>query len=278
MRILVLGGTGYVGSKLVEKIVDGNDVYCAVRPSSNTEKIRTAGAKIISVDSLEGLPETIDIFVNLSCKYVNNSTHSSEIIESNLCVPLKVLLRCLDLGVKKIITIGTGLPDSFNEYAFTKRMFSEYGYWLTEKHSELAFYNVKLESYYGPDEPPDRFIPDVIDKLKRNEPVELTEGTQKRDFIHIDDVIYGLQKMIFYTNINGYHDVPMGTGEVPTIRELADYLKEVCDSSSNLMYGAIPMRIGEPDSVVDIEKMKKYGFEPSINWKEGFRAICKVRK
>lgn len=278
MKILVLGGTGYVGSKLIEKITDGNDVYCAVRQTSNTERIRAFGAKIITADSLEGLTGSIDVFVNLSCKYANYSTCNSEIIESNLCAPLKVLSRCLNLGVKKVITIGTGLPDDFNEYSFTKKMFSEYGYWLTKKHSELAFYDVKLESYYGPDEPLDRFIPSVIDKLKRNEPIKLTEGTQKRDFIHIDDVICGLQNMIFHTDINGYHDIPLGTGDDPTIRELVDYLKVACDSSSNLMYGAIPMRIGEPDSVADIEKMKKYGFEPIINWKEGFRAMCKVKK
>jgi nucleoside-diphosphate-sugar epimerase len=45
MRILFLGGTGYVGSKLIEEIIDGNDIYCAVRPTSDTERIRKAGLK-----------------------------------------------------------------------------------------------------------------------------------------------------------------------------------------------------------------------------------------
>ncbi len=230
------------------------------------------------VDSLEGIPGPIDVFVNLSCKYVNNSWGESGIIESNLCAPLRVLSRCLEIGVEKVITVGTGLPDNFNEYTQTKKQFSDYGRWLTEKHTKLSFYNIKLETYYGPDEPSGRFIPNVIEKLKMDESVELTEGTQKRDIIHIDDVLRNLKSMIFHANEEGYHDVPLGTGNAPTIREITAYLKKVCSSRSDLMYGSVPMRPGEPDSVADVELMKRYGIKTEIHWKDGLKSVCEARR
>lgn len=277
MRILVLGATGYVGTKLIDHIICGNEVYCAVRSTSDIRNIRKAGAEIVPVESLNGLPSSLDVFVNLSCKYMGNSKCSNDIVESNLCVPLRVLSKCVDIGVRKVVTIGTGLPDNFNEYTYSKKMFSDYGRWLTHGRTELSFYNVKLETYYGPDEPAGRFIPSVIGKLKTGEPVKLTEGTQKRDIIHIDDVVCNLKRMILDIDELGYHDIPLGTGDSPTIREIIDYLKRACGSHSDLMYGAVPMRPGEPNSVADIEQMRKYGIEAKINWKDGLKSICEAK-
>ncbi len=209
---------------------------------------------------------------------MKNSECSNDIVESNLRAPLRVLPKCVDIGIKKVVTIGTGLPDGFNEYTYTKKMFSDYGRWLTDKYRGLSFYNVKLETYYGSDEPSGRFIPDVIGKLKTGEPVKLTEGTQKRDLIHVDDVVRNLRRMIFDIDKSGYHDIPLGTGDAPTICEITDYMKMVCDSQSDLMYGAVPMRPGEPDSVADVELMRRYGIETEINWKDGLRTMCEVRR
>ena len=137
---------------------------------------------------------------------------------------------------------------------------------------------MKLETYYGPDEPSGRFIPSVVRKLMADEPVKLTEGTQKRDIIHIDDVVHNLKRVIFDIDESGYHDIPLGTGDAPTIREITDYLKRVCNSRSDLIYGAIPMRPGEPDSVADVELMRRYGIKTEINWKDGLRSMCEVRR
>jgi hypothetical protein len=38
------------------------------------------------------------------------------------------------------------------------------------------------------------------------------------------------------------------------------------------------MRPGEPDSVADVELMKLYGIEAKINWKDGLRTMCEVRR
>ena len=50
--------------------------------------------------------------------------------------------------------------------------------------------NLQLEHIYGENDSKDKFIPSLIDKLHNKEKfIELTEGTQKRDFIYVKDVV-----------------------------------------------------------------------------------------
>lgn len=91
-------------------------------------------------------------------------------------------------------------------------------------------------------------------------------------------MVRNLKRVIFDIDEPGYHDIPLGTGDAPTIREITDYLKRACSSQSDLMYGAIPMRPGELDSVADVELMRRYGIKTEINWKDGLRSMCEARR
>lgn len=270
MKIIVLGGTGYLGSRFVRKLSEENDLYCIVRKSSDTSRIEKCRVRLVYADDIGRLPPA-DIFVNFSCNYAKKPGCEENVIESNLCTPLKVFQTCLNNGLGKTVTIGTGLPDSFNIYSFTKSLFAEYGKWVCEHEVGHTFFNVRLENYYGPGEPSDRFLPYVVRKLYNNETIELTEGIQKRDLIHIDDVVSNLMHIVFKTDVRGFHDVPLGTGADPTIREVVEYLKEITESDSELMFGAVPMRAGEPDSKADQALMSRYGLKTEIDWKDGMK-------
>ena len=53
----------------------------------------------------------------------------------------------------------------------------------------LRFFKV-----YGEGEAPHRLLPSLVAGLARRERVPLSEGTQVRDFIHVDDVVAGLHR------------------------------------------------------------------------------------
>ena len=67
-----------------------------------------------------------------------------------------------------------------------------------------------------------------------------------------------------------YVQVPLGSGEGVSIRNLIEYLKTITKSSSYLGFGEIEKRRNEPDSVADKNIMKKYGVEIKYDWKKGF--------
>ena len=57
---------------------------------------------------------------------------------------------------------------------------------------------------YGADEPKNRFIPDLIGKMLRGEAVNVTEGTQHRDIIAVDDIINAIIAII-HSELHCYH-------------------------------------------------------------------------
>lgn len=274
MRIGIFGGTGYLGSKLIRLLSNDNEIVCIKRKTSMIESISDIpDVSFVDIEDLERYNIKMDVLINTACMYQKNNAKPSDIYESNLFSPIKVFEWGLSNNVRRIITTDTGLPDSYNDYSFSKKMLREYGGFISER-DECAFINISLENYYGADEPRSRFIHATIDKLKCDMPVDLTEGSQKRDFIHIDDVVKSYQH-ILNLDLNGFHNIPLGSGEAPSIREVISYLKDEIRSKSVLNFGKVKHDFVEPDCCADRAVMKKYSLPPMMDWRDGFGELIK---
>ena len=274
MNILVLGGNGYLGSKVTHKLVErGYSVVCTKREKSNLARLTDIEKEIRFIPATETAVRTafenkeFEWVLNLVCNYGKDTVLYETVIESNILFPLTVLNIATQNLTKNFLTIGTGLPDDLNMYSFTKSKFSDFGRFYSEKHN-VNFINMKLEMFYGADEPKDRFIPSCIYKMLNDEDVKLTKGTQRRDIVSIYDVVEAIMFVIDY-GLKGFHELPVGTGEAPEIRDLMGYIKDVTNSNSNLKFGAIPMRNGEQDCIADSQIMTNMGFEYRYPWKKG---------
>ncbi len=277
MRIFVCGGTGYVGRRLVHRFIElGYEVCCIIREeadcfSEDIERLSYCKNDEESIYS-EMSKNRYDCVVNLVCSYQTKDALYGDIIESNLTFPLMVLNNAVRCRISNFITIGTGLPEDFNMYSFAKKRFADFGKFYCNKHN-INFFELELQMIYGPGEPKNRFLPSSIEKMRNGEDVKLTIGTQKRDIIHIDDVINVIECIINQNVCKGYHSISVGTGDAPTIREIIEYVHELLSSESELLFGAIPMREDEPDCVADIDAMKKMGIYVRYSWKEGLKKM-----
>lgn len=204
MNMLILGANGYLGSKVVHALNHrGVSLVCTKREKSSLVRL----SDLLDDKRIKFIPATVeaiesalqytyfDWVLNIACNYGRCNGLYDSVVESNIEFPLKVLDKAVEYGTGKFLTIGTGLPDRFNMYSFSKKMFSEFGKFYAEKH-KIDFYNMKLEMFYGSDEPRERFIPSLIyDMLLGNE-VNVTVGTQHRDIISVDDVEDAILKII----------------------------------------------------------------------------------
>lgn len=131
--------------------------------------------------------------------------------------------------------------------------------------------------FYGDDEPENRFLVSGCHKMLAGETVLLTEGTQRRDIIHIEDVCAAI-KLLLNADMAGFHNIPVGSGCGVSIRRLLEYMQDVLGSESKLDFGAIPSRKNEPDCIADISILNSLGYELKYPWEKGIEYFCKEIK
>lgn len=280
MNVLILGGNGYIGSKVTSEIVKaGHQVVCTKRASSNLSRLSDIE------DAIKWIPATIesvvsamqytafDYVLNMACNYGRSKLLYDSVIESNIEFPLKVLNAAVESGTKHFITIGTGLPDNFNMYSFSKKMLGEFGQFYVEKH-DIDFNSLLLEMFYGADEPQSRFIPSIIVRMIKGDEVDTTIGTQHRDLISSNDIVKAIM-MVFNSTPKGYNEISVGTGVAPTISEIVDYILEQTGKKSKVNKGAVPTRKNEPDCVANTTFIKTLGSWEPVDWKNGISQMIK---
>lgn len=276
-NILVLGGNGYLGSKIINELLSNDNVFCTVKSGEGLNLLQQKqNIHIISddIDEIKNviLSNEIDVLINTVCCYERNGIALTDVINANLVFPILIISFAIENCVKRIITIDTSLPKNVNLYSMTKKTVAEIGEYYCDNYQNLIFYNVLLENFYGKDEPKNRFLHIMVDKLKKNEPLDLTSGTQRRDFIYIDDALSAFNILVNNDDV-GYHNVPVGTGEGPTIKDVICYLKEIIGSESALRFGAVVSRKNEPDCIADSSYLAKYGFKIKYPYRVGLKEI-----
>ncbi len=286
MSILILGANGYLGSKIVHILAKRNlPLVCTKREKSNLSRLDD----LLSDGRIQMIPasseaveaalqyDEFEWVLNIACNYGRSNVLYDSVIEANIVFPLEVLNKAVQKGVKKFLTIGTGLPGDLNMYSFSKKVFSEFGSFYAEKH-HIGFYNMKLEMFYGSDEPKDRFIPSLILDMLSGKEVNVTLGTQHRDFVAVEDVVTAiLQVMDFMQGggQGGYQDIPVGTGIAPAMSEVVSFIWNETGRKSKINWGAAAMRDKEPDCFADTDILSSMGEWSPVFWKDGLRRMIR---
>ncbi|WP_281637365.1 NAD-dependent epimerase/dehydratase family protein [Flavobacterium marginilacus] len=283
--VVITGATGYLGFKFLEKILEVKSSICVVkRETSDILKISSLCKNIkfyntdeVSLDKMFK-ENDVDMIIHFATLYGRKNESIFQIKEANLDFPLLLLKYGIEHNVKYFINTGTSLPYLTNQYSLFKNQFSEC---LQFFSSKIITLNILLEHFYGPDDDDSKFISSMIYRMKNNMlDIELTEGTQLRDFIFIDDVISAYLCLI--NNINkfsGFNILPLGSGEVFTIRRIVETIKDVSGSNSNLLFGKIPMRENELlCSDADISKFQSLGWNPKFSLSEGLKLTIESYK
>lgn len=279
MNIMLLGSTGYLGGNIASYLLkQGYNVFCIARRSSDMSLLKKLGGCIVfsELDQIEKVfaYEKIDWIINSVCTYDLSPDQYENIFDSNIIFPLHILNLAVKYKVDNYVTMGTGMPINFNIYTFTKNKFSEIGEYFS-KVNHINFTELRLEMFYGgKNEPETRFIKNCCRKLIYNETLLLTTGNQKRDIIRVEDVTEIIGNLIKRNYVKGYQALSVGSGEHHSIREIVRYMKKIIHSGSELRFGGIADRLGEPDTLADISWLKNIEYELQYTYFEGLKEEC----
>jgi nucleoside-diphosphate-sugar epimerase len=127
---------------------------------------------------------------------------------------------------------------------------------------------IRLGTFYGPEQPLNKYFAQVIFQALKNEPIMCNSGTKKRDYLYVDDAVDLIYKAI---NAEGSF-VVNGAGEKTySLLNVLEIIKTLTKSTSEVKIGAIPDRITEREEwISDISLAKKIlQWNPTTDLEEG---------
>ena len=261
MKILVTGGAGFVGSRLIMRLVRDSSLQIT---SLDNYFTGTKNNHVPGVDYITGDTKDIDKLVNFKPdivfhfgEYSRISTSFDDIDkvwEYNIKGTYEVLKFCKKNKSKLLYSasstkFGDGGQNKFaSPYAFFKSqnvdLVNTYCDWYSVDYAICYFYNV-----YGSGQITKGKYATVIgifeNQYIEDKPITVVSpGTQKRDFTHVDDIVNGLILLMSKGSGDGYC---FGTGKSYEINKIAKMFK------NDVKY--IPERKGErQNSSIDFTK------------------------
>ena len=292
MRILVTGAAGFIGSWVVRALLDrDHDVIGSFRPG------RTPHANVMSHGKFTAWPADLDdpgAIDTLACGsraevtvhmawYADPATylHSPRNMDA-LAMTVKLARALYENGCRRIIGAGTCV-----EYAPSDRPRKEsdaigprtlYGVCKHAASSTIAalaaeqkkeFAWVRLFHLHGPGDARVRLVPSLVDQLRLGARVDLTDGTQIRDHLHVSDVGTALAT-IAASGAAG--PVNVCSGEPVTLRHVAETVARLVGRPELLRFGARPQRPGEVMFLAgDASHLRGLGWAPRWTLEAGLR-------
>ena len=275
-HILLTGANGFLGSHLLEALLNESyRVTILKRSTSNTWRIDHLMGKVSAYDvdrvALDEafIDKKVDVVIHTACTYGRDKETTSDILNTNLVFGVKLLEASIENSVGKFINTDTFFSGKFIsnhlfDYSLSKRQFNE---WLKNKSSIIKTINLRLQHVYGPKDNSGKFVPWLIDNIVRKDGnIQLTSGTQRRDFIYVTDAVNAYISAISY-NLTGssYLDIDVGTGEKTELRVFIETIYEEIQRrmpiKSRLGFGDIEKSNGEIEEIeCDIEKLQRLGW------------------
>jgi UDP-glucose 4-epimerase len=304
-KCLVLGGGGFIGANLVEKLLNTDfDVRIFEIKNFSKKNIEDFIDKIEIVEGdfsnpidLELAMIGVDFIYHLISTTLpaNSVLNPSYDIESNLIPTLKLLQLCVQKKIKKVVFISSGgtvygIPETLpipenhasnplNSYGITKRTIESY-FMLFHKFWALDVCIFRLSNPYGEKQNPKSIqgaIPVFLHKAINKEHIEVWgDGSVVRDYIHISDVTMMLVKSLQLETPELIYNLGSGIGT--SLNEILDFIRDVLEPDLQVTYLS-SRSFDVPANILDIKLLKqRFGFEIGVELQDGITELHRYLK
>ena len=270
MKILVTGGSGFIGMNLVQLLqAEGHDVgVLDVSRSKVLDQVGHAGPRFLGADvrSPGGVWQIVrdaDAVVHLAAMSGILACQESpaEAFEVNVAGTLNVLEACrrslaLAQSCRRfVLASSAAAPASKTIYGAQKRSCEALATSYHHAHG-LDTVSLRFTNIYGPwSDKKITAVPAMLSKVLAGEELEISgNGQQARDFIHVEDVCHAILAAVTAPDVDG-EVVGVGTGNLVSINELVDDIEAVHGSPVRRRNGN--PRQGEQDAHQDLAKTKR---------------------
>lgn len=288
MKILLTGGAGFIGSNLTKRLVNeghsvvvldnllrGNKIEKDIFEKIDFRLGDVRDAQFVN-DAAKGCDVIIHFAAVLGVDVV--ADNPVETMDVEVIGTRNIVMAAHANNVKKIMYASTSgiyghsafenvlteevLVDPRTSYAMAKRYNEIY---LASHHEEKGIDIVSLRFFnvYGYNQDNRMVVPRFFEQALKGEKITVFgSGMQTRDFTYIDDTVESCVRLL---NVKGCHIVNIANEEEWCIKDLAEKIKEITKSNSELTYVEAPSkrydyeverRVGSSSKLYEITQYK----------------------
>ena len=297
MRILITGGSGFIGSHLAEhfqgkaevRVLD--NLRTGFRKNLDGLDVEFVEGSICDRDLVKKVVEGVDYIFHLAAlvSVPESMEKPKECVDINVHGLLNVLEEASEAGVKKLCfassaavygdnptvpKVETMLPEPKSPYAITK-LDGEFYCDLFNRENRLKTACLRFFNVFGPRQDPKgpyaAAVPIFFDKAIAGDPITIFgDGGATRDFIFVKDIVAALVHLAEKPDISGVFNA--GYGNRTSVLDLANTILELTGSGSAIHHA--DERPGDVrHSVANVDKLKETGFYPTGNLRDGLQTL-----
>jgi UDP-glucuronate 4-epimerase len=307
VKVLVTGAAGFIGSHLVERLlgrglpvvgIDNFDDFYdpAIKRQNLANVASNPGLQLVEADirdheALRALPDDIDTVVHLAARAGVRPSIQQPLLYQDVNVrgTQELLELARERGIRKFVfgssssVYGDSDRVPFSEEDPVDRPISPYA--ATKRAGELichAYHHLfeigvvalRFFTVYGPRQRPDLAIHKFTRLLDAGEPIpQFGDGTTRRDYTHIDDILQGIEGAIDYLERtpDAYEVVNLGESDTVELSRLIRLLGEALGVEPRIEQ--LPAQPGDVrQTYADVMRARQLlGYHPRVGIEEGLR-------
>jgi len=300
MRILVTGATGFVGSRLLERLTDigGHDLFSLQRYVTGRYVLGLdSGIKVVFCDLRDQFavkcvvrevqPEVVFHLASIS-PVSYSYDHPNEVMDTNLTGTINLAESCLRevphfkhfLFASTSETFGNGplpkredTPQAPNSpYSVSKHAAEKYVLYMWEAYKFPATV-LRPFNTYGRRDNTHFLVERMLVQMLRGDVVKLGDPTPERDLLYIDDHVDAYLACFDKPDVSVGEVFNFCSGEKMTVLSLAEKLRDVTGFRGQIVWNTIPRRPLDIQVLYgDATRAKSaLGWEPKVSLEEGLQ-------
>lgn len=297
MKVLVTGGAGFIGSHVVDVLVQhGYEVVIVDDLSTGRRTNLNPAAKFYQMDIRD--PKLVEVFEAERPDFVDHHAAQMDVRRSvaqpifdadvNILGSLNLIERAKQFNVRRIVYISTGgavygepeyLPcdeahpvNPICQYGASKHTVEHYLFMYKVNYG-LDYTVLRYPNVYGPRQDPHGeagVVAIFTGQMLRDEQVVINgDGEQERDFVYVGDCARA--NLMAFDASEGMGIINLGSGMGKTVNEIYEKLREITGYKQPVKHG--PGKIGETRKIyLDASKARsQLGWRPTVDLDEGLR-------
>jgi Nucleoside-diphosphate-sugar epimerases len=295
MKAIVTGADGFVGSYVVQELLDHDYQVIAIDLAAIPHRLNLRNKnlnyvclpvdRIAEIKSLVPEVEGADICFHFAWRGSAGSERCDEAIQlNNALLTAKCLREVATIGVKRFVCAGTIMEFETNQVIYDQgskpALQYIYGAGKTAAHEickpiandlKIDLIWAYITNTYGVGESSPRFLNSTIRKIINGESLDFTSGTQNYDFIYVTDVARAFR--LLGEKGKGNKGYIIGSGCAKPLRKFVEDILDELKPTVPAKFGDIPYSgaMTPLETFSTNEIVADCGFKPSISFKDGVR-------